>query len=139
MVINLEELDLESLKNLQDGAALKQFMALMETAVRDIKNRPGDERSRKVVLSFELSPKSEWIEDPADDTRKMIALRGVGLKISMDAKLPSRHTVEYDCGVNDKDRLVFNPISPLNHLAPTLPFGNEEGTVQFRNVGGGTG
>lgn len=135
MVINLHELTLENLAKLQDGAAVAQLMQLIEQAVRDVENRPGDKRARKVILQLEISPKAQWIDDPADENRKIIHLHGAGLTIKMDARLPSRHTIQYDCGVNEHHRLVFNPDSPQAHLQPTLPFGSAEGeSVPFREV-----
>lgn len=112
--IQLEELNFENLAKLGGGVAVAQVMRLLQSAVSDITQRPGDDRSRKVILGFELIPVAENEADEDEGTiRKVVT--GVKMRLHMDLKIPNRKTTEYDLGIGAGNSLLFNPDSPHNH------------------------
>jgi len=120
------ELNLGTIHQLQGGAIFEQAQKLIQAAVTDCENRPGEERPRKVVLMLELTPITR-IED-IDETHTRRVLDGVKLKFHMDVKCPTRRTIEIDCGVGEGHQILFNPDSPHNHRQEPLPltFENEQ-------------
>ena len=119
MALSLERLSLESLAELDNGIAVKQFLRLLEQAQADIKSRPGEKRPRKIQIQLSLTPKTVIERDDELGTTETI-LTGCALGIFLDVKLPNRRTLEYDLGVGVDGALFFNPNSPFDHRQPTL-------------------
>jgi hypothetical protein len=117
----LLDFDLRTLEKLGNGNAVRQFEALLTQCLTDIDNRQGDKRARKLKLQIEVFPKTHMEDD--EHGKPVRVLDGVGLRITMDAKLPTRQTIDYDCAL-DEGRLLFNPWSPTNwrqqSLLPTI-------------------
>jgi len=119
--MGLERLTLENLGLLDDGAAVKQFLRLLDQAQNDIASRPGEKRPRKIQIILSLKPKS-IVERDEDTGRSETILTGVDLGILLDVKLPNRRTLEYDLGITADGGLYFNKDSPFDHRQRTLPF-----------------
>jgi hypothetical protein len=119
--IQLTELNLETLSQLGGGAAVKQIMRLLQTAVDDMEKRPGEERSRTVSLKLELVPIVADEPDLEDDSVRRRVVDGCKLRLHMDVKLPSRRTDEYDLAIGSGGKLLFNEHSPHNHRQAVFP------------------
>jgi hypothetical protein len=119
--LNLLSLHLATLEQLGYGNAARQFQALLRHCVEDCKSRPTVGKPRVVTMKFMVTPKSHEEEDPLRDGQRIQVFDGAGIKIAFDIKMPTRSTIEYDCGVNLDGDLVFNPTSPLNHRQASLP------------------
>lgn len=119
MEINLVELNLETIKELQQGAVFQQVQKLIASAVADCESRVGEKRPRKVVIQLEIEPVTRLEEIDDEHTRRV--LDGVKLRLQMDLKCPTRKTIEFDCGVGDNHALLFNPENPHNHRQAGLP------------------
>lgn len=119
MDLNLVELNLETIRDLQDGAIFQQVQKLIASAVADCEARPGEERSRKINIQLELKPVAA-VRD-LDDKHSVRVLDGVKLYIHMDLKCPTRKSAEIDCGVGEGHALLFNPESIYNHRQALLP------------------
>lgn len=119
MEINLIELDLTTLKELQNGAVFQQVQRLIAAAVTDCENRPSEKRPRKVILQLELEPTTRVEE--VDERNHRVVLDGIKLNLQMDIKCPTRKSIQFDCGVGSGHTLLFNPDSPHNHKQAPLP------------------
>lgn len=125
---NLIEFDLASLAELGDGHAFRQVQILLAQAVLDCRSRPLEKGARKMTVQFELAPRVRQ-EDYGEQGQTRTVLDGITLKIKMDVRCPARQTLDYDCGVTEKNQLVFNPQDAYNHRAVTLPEDDEEAAV----------
>lgn len=132
----LYKFDFSSIEQLGYGGAFRQFQALMRAVSEDCKNRPGDDRARSVTVKFSMTPKSHAEQDPLDERKYETVFDGVDLQIVFDSKVPTRKTIEFDCGVDANGDLIFNPDSPLDHRQKTLlPKIVEETTLPMPGVG----
>lgn len=119
MPLALERLSLENLHTLDSGAAVKQFLRLLEQAQVDINSRPGEKRPRKIKIELSLTPKT--VTEVDEDTgHGRTSLIGAAMSIQLDIKLPNRRTLEYDLGFSADGALVFNRESPFDFRQPTL-------------------
>lgn len=135
MNINLVELDLASLQQLQGGQVFNQVSKLIASAVADCENRPAEERERVIVLKLSIRPESSVQEIDENTTRRVID--SLKLKLDMDLKCPTRRTIEFDCGLGEDHKLLFNPHSPHNHRQQPLPLvlDGEVTTVKMPSAG----
>lgn len=119
MGVALEVLSLESLSALDRGAAVKQFMRLLDQAQQDIHSRPGEKRPRKIQITLSLTPKVV-VERDDDTGHAETILTGAAMAIHIDLKVPNRRTLEYDLGISANGAFMFNRDSPFDHRQPTL-------------------
>lgn len=112
----LVDLDLENMPPL----IVAQVKRLITQCVEDCKNRPAESRDRKVSLTMTLTPKTRVVDRDSfgNETKQTV---GVAVGFLMDAKIPNRKALEFDCGLNETGGLVFNPDSPFDHTQKTLP------------------
>lgn len=126
VMAELLEFDLNTLKELGNGAAYKQIMRLLQNCVEDCERRPSEKRKRSVVIKIHMTPKVR--EEEGDDEQRRVIADGLGLEIECDSKLPNRKTMQYDAGIGEGGRILFNPYCPHNHRQrhfPVLEAGEE--------------
>ena len=111
---HLLDFDLETLRQLGNGAVFNQIMRLIQQCVDDCEKRPGEKRARKVMICLELSPKSHEEPGIEEDSVRQIA-DGLDLVIKCDNKLPNRKSMSFDCGIGPGGKILFNPYNPINH------------------------
>ena len=114
----LKVLTLDTIKDLDLGRVGVGFSRLLEQAVRDCLDRPGDERARKLILQSALKPKAEIVG-------QTVSCEGAAGVAQLRLKLPDYESQEVDFGVKQNGRLVFNEESPRDHRQATL-FGAED-------------
>ena len=103
------ELTLASLKELDFGKVQAEWQNLLEFAVRDCWERPHDDKTRKVLLQFEVEP----ISDGHDCT-------GVNSRFKLKASVPDRQSRDYQLGITKQGHLYFQEDSPDNPDQLTL-------------------
>lgn len=91
------------------GAALN--IALKRIA-EDLDDRPGDNRERKVTL--EITAKPECAPDGL--------IEGAKVQVQVKDAIPTRKSRVYDVGVRKGGMMVYQEMSPDNHLQSPLPF-----------------
>lgn len=111
--MGLINLSLETLKDLDFGAAEAAFRQALERAVQDCLDRPGDDRARKILLQMTLKP----VKVIRGNTIDCDGARGL---FQVRCKIPDWETREVDFGVRNNGTLYFSPESPDNHRQGTL-------------------
>lgn len=98
-----EVLTLESLTKLDSGKIPAQFDALMQSAIRDVQDRPADRKPRRVCLMIDVSP-----SDADGDT--------AAFSFSMKSTVPAHKSRSYEAVIKNvggaKVGLLFNAESP---------------------------
>ena len=117
---HLLDFDLETLRQLGNGAVFNQIMRLIEQCVDDCQRRPGEKRPRKVMIQLNISPKSHDEAGIDEDTVRKVA-DGIELMVTADNKLPNRKSMSFDCGIGPGNKILFNPYNPVNHRQLPLP------------------
>ena len=117
--MGLMRLSLESIKQLDGGAAMETFQTAVQRAVKDCIDRPGDKRARKVILQLAITPVSTV-------TGNTIDCDGAKGLFQCKVKIPDWETREVDFGVQNSGDLIFNPDSPRDHKQMTLLDGEKE-------------
>lgn len=125
--MDLQRLSLETMKNLDAGKAMEAFQIGIERATQDCVDRPGDKRSRKVILQFTLDP----VQVVNGNTIDCESVKGA---FQCRTKIPDWETQEVDFGVQQTREengarhahLVFNPDSPRDYRQRTM-LPNEDG------------
>lgn len=100
----LKQLTLSTLKDLDFGRPAVAFEQAVADAVRDCKDRPGDNRPRRVTLDFTLIP---LIDETGDCNDVQGDFR---IKLSC----PNRQTKPYQFGLNRNGQLYFSENCPEN-------------------------
>jgi hypothetical protein len=116
--MGLQRLSLESIKELDGGAALETFQTAVRRAVQDCIDRPGDRRARKVNLQLSLVP----VPVIEGNTIDCDGAKGI---FQCRVKIPDWETREVDFGVQNSGDLIFNPDSPRDHRQMTMLEGQE--------------
>jgi hypothetical protein len=117
--MGLQRLSLESIKELDGGAAMHTFQDAVQRAVKDCIERPGDKRARKVVLQLALVPVPMI-------TGNTIDCDGAKGAFQCKVKIPDWETREVDFGVQNSGDLIFNPDSPRDHRQMTMLEGESQ-------------
>ena len=94
-------LTLETLPRLDDGLPAVQFNRLMEAAVKDCMDRPGDDKARKVTMQVSMKP---------DGTNNVCDR--VVIEIEFKATVPQYCTRQYHAATHTSGKLLFSPSSP---------------------------
>lgn len=123
-------LELSSVGQILDGTVGATFNKLIGQAVADLKARMTDKKPRKLAVEIALTPKITAHFDEITKTTHT-ELVGVAVKISFDLKVPKRHTIEVDCGIDHKNQLLHNLHAPFNHQQQTLLADDDPATVSF--------
>ena len=110
----LLRLTLQSLKDLDMGSIDVAFRTHLERVVKDCFDRPGDKRSRKVVIELIASP------IPVPVIQNIIDCDGVSATIKVKSVLPDYESRTLDFGVRSDGSLVFREDSPTDHRQGTL-------------------
>ena len=111
--MSLKRLSLESIKELDGGAAMQTFQTAVQRAVKDCIDRPGDKRPRKVVLQLAITP-VPVIQG------NVIDCDGAKGAFQCKVKIPDWETRTVDFGVQNSGDLIFNPDSPHDHRQTTM-------------------
>ena len=119
---NVAELDfrLENLGELDGGVGAEVVARQIARIIDDIRKRPADKSKRKLKVIVEFAPKAHLEND--DYGGKITILDGVSAKLKASVSMPDQSTAEYDIGVKEDGRVVFNPEHPFNHRQASLPF-----------------
>jgi hypothetical protein len=108
--------DLQNLKDLDGGKAMRAFRRLVEEFVADCTDRPLEDRPRKVVMELQLTPVAA--EDPEfEDT---LRTKGLTATFNLNAVIPDRRTRPYSLGLDPKGRPYFSSESPENFEQTTF-------------------
>jgi len=113
--VSLIPLSLETVKDLDGGRPSLAFSHAVEQCVLDCKDRPMDERARKISLEFSLSPVAE--ESDVAGVFNLASVEG-GFKIKV--AMPNRQTKTYSFGINRQGKLFFSETSPGNVAQTTF-------------------
>ena len=105
----LLRLTLQSLKDLDMGSIDVAFRTHLERVVKDCLDRPGDKRSRKVVIELIAVP------IPVPVIQNIIDCDGVSATIKVKSMLPDYESRTLDFGVRSDGSLVFREHSPTDH------------------------
>lgn len=111
----LQQLSLESLKNLDDGRIKAALDQELRHVITDCGDRPGDKRARTVTLQIELKPITDEINE----------LERVDVTMQVTSKTPTRKSKTYDMGLRKSatgPMLVYNELSLDNVDQETFPF-----------------
>jgi hypothetical protein len=108
-MMSLIGLTLETLKDLDGGRPALAFQHAVEDAVHDCKDRPMDERPRKISMEFILNPIAE-----ESDVGGVFTCTGVTGQFKVKTTLPQRQTKAYSFGLNRQGKLFFSEFSPTN-------------------------
>jgi len=111
---NIHRLALETLPDLENGAVALQFDELLKRITDDCRNRPADDRPRKLTLILSVMPKME----PGGDCTEVEA----DIKIKCD--LPPHQTKTYSLGLW-RAGLVWNELSLEDINQQTLDLDEE--------------
>ena len=109
----LTELNLDTLKDLAGGQVAVAFQRLVNQAVKDCVDRPGDKRMRKITLQLSVAPVAQIFENT-------ISCEGAKGTVQARLKLPDYETTTLDFGVQQNGRAVFSPESPQDHRQATM-------------------
>lgn len=109
----------------------------MQQAIKDCENRPSEKKARKVIAVLDIVPKTRV--EQIDETHSRIVIDGLALSVNMDVKCPVRKTIEFDCGLGDGHKLLFNPHNAHNHRQAPLPLVVEGAIVPMRATVAGAG
>lgn len=104
------KLTLSALKDLDMGKVDVAFDEHVARALRDIEERPGDQKARRVLLDISFTP-----AEPDGNT--------VHAEFSMKSSVPVHRTRKYEMAVRrvgQKSVAVFNPESPVDIHQGTL-------------------
>ncbi len=102
-----EQLKLENLAKLDFGKIPAAFDAEVLRCVADCKDRPLDDKPRKVSLTFNLWPKAD-----VDGTG--VVCQDVDVECEVTSTVPKRRTRIYTMRPTHDDKLAFQPDSPEN-------------------------
>lgn len=94
-------LTLESLKELDFGLVAEAFQAELTHVVRDVQDRPGDDKKRKVAINFVIVP----VGQQADE---------VEIECEVVSTVPKRVSKPYRMKVQQNSSLLFEPLTPEN-------------------------
>ena len=119
--MSLIQLSLETLKDLDGGRPALAFQHAVEQAVLDCKDRPMDDRARKINLEFALSPVAEESDVPG-----VYNLANVEGEFKIKLSMPNRQTKTYSFGINRQGKLFFSEASPANVAQTTFEDVNPE-------------
>lgn len=117
----LLNLTLETLKDLDGGRPALAFQHSVEQAVLDCKDRPLDNRPRKITLELILTPLAEESDIPGN-----FNLCGVMGTFRCKAAIPVRQTKVYNFGLSRQGKLFFSEQSPTNVAQTTIDEINPE-------------
>ena len=119
--MSLIQLSLETLKDLDGGRPALAFQHAVESAVLDCKDRPMDDRVRKITLEFNLKPVPEESDVPG-----VYCLANVEGDFKIKTAWPNRQTKTYSFGLNRQGKLFFSEASPDNVDQTTFEDVNQE-------------
>ena len=124
---NVKEIEfrLENFADLDGGVPAEMVARQLSRIVDDVRKRPGDKSKRKLIVCAEMVPKTHVEKDEYGGN--VTVLDGLSVKIRAKVSMPDQSTAEYDIGVKDDGRIIFNPDHPFNHRQASLPF--ERGIV----------
>jgi len=94
------ELTLANLKDLDFGKVDVAFRRHMERAVKDCLDRPGDDTTREVRLTFRLEPEKTQGGEPSH----------VMLECDVQSNVPPHRSATFQCRPTVKGQLVFQSI-----------------------------
>lgn len=97
----LQTFNTAALAEFDGGRLAKALEREVKRAIEDCKDRPGDERARKVLLQFDFIPAT-------DDTGDFDACT---FAFQCAAKLPPAQSRAYSFGVKKTGQLYFNDLS----------------------------
>jgi hypothetical protein len=98
----LEKLELATLSKLDHGKVAEAFRMHLKRAAEDCTDRPGDGKTRMVVLEIGLVP----VLDESGDCYEVQA------QCQVKSKVPAHKTKVLSLGARMNGLLVFNPESP---------------------------
>lgn len=96
------QLNLENLKDLDDGRVSVAFISELRRVVLDCIDRPGDKNARKVTLEFRVVPQI------GEDGQ----CEGADGDFQIKAVIPQRKSKTYGFNVNKRGDLSFSSTSP---------------------------
>ena len=108
--MSIQQLSLETLRDLDMGKVMEAFNLHIARASRDCMDRPGDSKARSVTLQLALVPVLE--PDGSCDQVKA--------QVHISSKVPTHRTKVYSLGLRRNGALVFNPDSPDDINQTTL-------------------
>lgn len=115
----MQQLSLATLKDLDDGRVAVAFLHELTRIVQDCEDRPGDKKSRKVLLQGEVTP--IMFEDGTLDSVKV--------EFQIKSSVPTRKSKTYTMAVRKGQRgamLVFSSENPEDHRQKSLIDDSEE-------------
>lgn len=115
----LKNLNLEQLAKIDGGRISVCFQRELERCVRDIEDRPADDRDRIINVKIKLTPDAGEADGLLD---------GAKAKVEVESKLPTYRSRRYDFGVRN-GQLRFEETSLDDHRRQPLP-GMEEGEYE---------
>lgn len=108
----------DTLSRLDRGRVGLAIDAFVKQAVADCMDRPGDDRSRKILIEVELKP-------VAETNGETISCEGAKCIVKVRLKLPDRESAVMDFGVRRGGHAVFSENSPSDHRQTTFFDGEE--------------
>ena len=106
----LMELNLENVKHMADGTIAQAFQVHMKRAISDAEDRPGDKKSRKVTLEFEVTP--VVLQDGA--------VTEVQIEAKVKSTVPPHVSRPVECKIKQGGRAAFNDLSQDNVHQKTI-------------------
>jgi len=105
----------ETLHQLDRGKFSATLEAALQRVVQDCIDRPTDDRTRKVIVQFDVVPTYE-------EEDRVVYCDGAKAKYQVRARLPDWESKQLDFGVQRDGKLLFNEDAPDNHRQSTMEF-----------------
>lgn len=115
----LREFTLANLCKLDDGKAERAFLLLCNRAAKDCLDRPGENKSRKILLEVTIAPVMNQ-DGTADEVTAQLSAR---------SKTPDYKTRQYSFGLRANGIMVFSEDSPADVNQSTF-FDNTEAEAE---------
>lgn len=106
-------LTLQNIAKVDSGKIAVTIDHALQAVVRDVLDRPMDEKARQVQLTISCTP------DLDDDDGKLVR---VNVQFHINAKVPKRQSKVYPMLYNDHAELIFQPGSPSDPTQGALGF-----------------
>lgn len=104
-------LKLSTIKEIENGKLERAVDRELAAVAKDIRDRPGLEKTRTVMVQLEFTPVSDGLGD-TDPLAKF--------KFRVKSNVPSKDSAEYTLGVNGAGAFEINPDSPDDPRQGTL-------------------
>ena len=102
-------LSLATLKDLDFGKVDTSFSSKLRAVIADLKDRPGLDRERQVILTLKMKP-AETTQGVLDSVEVFFEVR---------TKVPAAQSIAHNMAAG-KDTLVFSTESPTDHKQSTI-------------------